>query len=1337
MSKIPLYLFQVLEAEYAALYRKSPAESYSVSPGESPKKVKLVNPRAETEEYSASNGDGSARSEPKKTPHEVVPTFDWTFDASHIKDAEGFIRELNLTTTPGVAATPAADELNQSLWARIKSTAARFRKGVVRIARRVYNGRVLSAVEDPDKLAKDKLIAYLRDELRKKSRVQSLTSNPESLADALNEFFPTADLFREERFSNYWLDSMTQGMRDIHTSTRLEGDDLAHFNRLLLEAAFPDHFEKIHIIRLAAIYQLIHEKKPAALCLSGGGIRSGTFALGLMQGFARHELLDKFHYLSTVSGGGYMGSWLAAWIHRHPEGLKGVTAELKNSGPRTKVDPDPEPIRYLRRYTNFITPQVGALSADTWTFIGIYLRNLLLNWMVFIPLLLGVLMLPRLVVALTIAPPAQQSLLDLIVPNFSFAGRYWFLALGLILIVWSMAYIMFNRPSVREELRQASRVWRSKSTQRYFLSCCLLPLTGAAFCMTTYWIWSVQSRTLPKNILAFFGFGVVTTASAWIVSSWTLGRLRSIKAISSSINSQRRSLNSFKAYLRLFALPLAGLGGAGLLWLATISFRAAQENVEDFSSRVYPPWKWSAWILEFYGCFAVPGFLLVFLLGVTLYIGGSSKSPRINDEDREWWSRLSAWVLIVILGWSVFNVLVIFGPVALLSAPAILSSFGGISGVLAALAGRSAKTPSHGKSPNGSEKPGILDAVMGKVLPLLALSFIVFLLTFLSLITSGILAGSAYIPKIFSQSGEFVSHVKSINFDLQNPYFWHVLKLAHMNLVHLTPFWFAFLLFVLLVGTGLGISLAVNLNIFSLHGGYRNRLIRAFLGASRADTQRKPNPFTGFDPADNISMHELRTGLFDEDDILKPVELARELLNRNNGAALTGKQPTEHVIEYLSRPGVMKSLASVPNPHDYSTRLVAALRTDLNQALQDAGLTECYAKKPTTELEQKRADKKAENRWTKRDHRRIWVNRKILERTFPHYLKRKEEDKTYRLLPVINTTLNLVGGDNLAWQQRKAEPFSVSPLYAGCFRLGYRESKNYGGHDTGGISIGTAAAISGAAASSNMGYYTTSPVLSLVLTFFNVRLGWWLGNPGPAGNRSFDKPCPTSSVRPVLDEALGLTDDENAYVYLTDGGHFENLGLYEMVLRRCNVIVVSDAAADSDYRFGDLGNAIRKVRIDLGIPIEFTAMPIFRPEPGESRKGMYWAIGRIRYSCIDGRHIKDGLLLYIKPAIYGDEPRDVLEYKKSNPAFPHQSTADQFFDEPQFESYRILGSHVMDHMCGPGFDGLELAVAIRKAVEKLLDGCNGGPADPQLKDWWEKWRVEDTRNSGSLSWLIS
>ena len=78
--------------------------------------------------------------------------------------------------------------------------------------------------------------------------------------------------------------------------------------------------ERVNEAMVEEFYEWIrvNKVKRSALCLSGGGIQSGIFALGLLQGLARHNLIEKFHYLSTVSGGGYIGSWLTAWIHRHP-----------------------------------------------------------------------------------------------------------------------------------------------------------------------------------------------------------------------------------------------------------------------------------------------------------------------------------------------------------------------------------------------------------------------------------------------------------------------------------------------------------------------------------------------------------------------------------------------------------------------------------------------------------------------------------------------------------------------------------------------------------------------------------------------------------------------------------------------------------------------------------------------------------------------------------------------------------------------------------------------------------------------------------------------------------
>jgi hypothetical protein len=241
--------------------------------------------------------------------------------------------------------------------------------------------------------------------------------------------------------------------------------------------------------------------------------------------------------------------------------------------------------------------------------------------------------------------------------------------------------------------------------------------------------------------------------------------------------------------------------------------------------------------------------------------------------------------------------------------------------------------------------------------------------------------------------------------------------------------------------------------------------------------------------------------------------------------------------------------------------------------------------------------------------------------------------------------------------------------------IGYRPTRLYGGPD--GVSLGTAVAISGAAASPNMGY-NSSPAVSFLLTLFNVRLGWWYGNPGKAGNGTFQQRNPTSSLHALLAEAFGLTNDKFPYVYLSDGGHFENLAIYEMVLRRCKYIVVSDAGGDPTFGFDDLGNAIRKIRIDLGIPIEIKrTMGLYPRNTKEPKKPIYCAVADIHYGAVDDG-ADDGMLLYIKPAFYGkDEPKDVYNYAVMNAAFPHQSTGDQWFSESQFESYRTLGEFEM------------------------------------------------------------
>ena len=137
---------------------------------------------------------------------------------------------------------------------------------------------------------------------------------------------------------------------------------------------------------------------------------------------------------------------------------------------------------------------------------------------------------------------------------------------------------------------------------------------------------------------------------------------------------------------------------------------------------------------------------------------------------------------------------------------------------------------------------------------------------------------------------------------------------------------------------------------------------------------------------------------------------------------------------------------------------------------------------------------------------------------------------TYGLFHVVNIALNVVDSKRLAWQERKAEPFTISPRRCGSAYKGFRSSKDYGAPR--GISLGTAMAISGAAVSPNMGC-CSSPSITLLLALFNVRLGWWLGNPGAEGQRAYKTEGPSFAVKPLVEEAFGLTTDDRPYVYLS------------------------------------------------------------------------------------------------------------------------------------------------------------------------------------------------------------
>ena len=305
------------------------------------------------------------------------------------------------------------------------------------------------------------------------------------------------------------------------------------------------------------------------------------------------------------------------------------------------------------------------------------------------------------------------------------------------------------------------------------------------------------------------------------------------------------------------------------------------------------------------------------------------------------------------------------------------------------------------------------------------------------------------------------------------------------------------------------------------------------------------------------------------------------------------------------------------------------------------------------------------------------------------------------LLPVINVALNIVDGDRLDWQERKAEPFVLTPVACGSATLdpgarhladappagAYIPTSHYGGKERGavgeadqGITLATALSISGAAASPSMGYHS-SPATAFLMTLFNVRLGAWLPNPARADSlgKRLRRSGPTNALWPLLSELAGLTNDKGDNVYLSDGGHFENLGLYEMIRRRCRYIVVVDAGCDPGCSFEDLGNAVRKIAIDQDrVDISFQTIDI-RSRGSPATPSFAYALGSIRYP---ERPDAPGQLLYIKPSYFDPMPMDVRAYAEVHASFPHETTADQWFSESQFESYRKLGEYLTAQLGG-------------------------------------------------------
>jgi hypothetical protein len=294
---------------------------------------------------------------------------------------------------------------------------------------------------------------------------------------------------------------------------------------------------------------------------------------------------------------------------------------------------------------------------------------------------------------------------------------------------------------------------------------------------------------------------------------------------------------------------------------------------------------------------------------------------------------------------------------------------------------------------------------------------------------------------------------------------------------------------------------------------------------------------------------------------------------------------------------------------------------------------------------------------------------------------------------LINAALNIEASKYANRRGRNAEFFIFSPLYTGSEATGYVETTQME-KQMPGLTAGTAMAVSGAAASSNMGSATVKPLVA-TLAILNVRLGYWLVNPAKVAGVLKRSPLwRLIDQLYFLKELFGKLDEKSAIVYLTDGGHIENLGIYELLRRRCKLIIAIDGEADPEMGFGSLVTLERYARIDFSLRIDlpWAALRDVSREaskqvletgglpPNKAARGPHCALGTIYYprkATDKDEHDSTGVLLYIKSSFTGDENDYVVDYKRRNPAFPHESTLDQLFTEEQFEVYRALGFHAV------------------------------------------------------------
>ncbi len=911
-----------------------------------------------------------------------------------------------------------------------------------------------------------------------------------------------------------------------------------------------------------------HEDNLIGLAFSGGGIRSATFNLGILQALAQNHLLCKFDYLSTVSGGGYIGSWLAAFTKRQTDPPhaatwpKGSFADIEAALTPARYEPDkrsePPVVHSLRLYSNYLTPHAGLISGDTWAMVGTWMRNTILNQTIFGMIFVTALVLCQALILRLIQATEDENDFGLLI-----AGGF-FLSVACI----SMAIHVVAEVS-------PGRIFWNWFQRIKITATVMLPFVLACVLLNSALWERTDLGDFPLLWWALIGAGFYFVVWGF-VALLALAR-RSRRKVQGQPVKPRVSLR-----VLLVGSPVAGAVGGCLFFAYVLLLR----NLPD--------WDGTDWIVLVFGSgvlMAVMCLVGVFHIGL---VGRGSM-----DVVREWWARLGGYVSLLTFGWLLLAATCVFAPLvvrwAIFHFPktsisaAVLWVIHNILGVTAANSPKTSgkandanvkKAAIRDTTDNGTGS-GIKSALASpKVLSLLAkVAPYVFLVGLILLVSTVVHVASG-----FWFDEQIYDHPAAKVWHFRNGLDWPAIQNAYWMVLNSGSIYGLLLIGGIFFVAGLLLSWRVDVNEFSLHHFYRNRLVRCYLGAS--NPLRRAEPFTGFDPDDDLSLCSL-----DKD---------------------------------------------YPGPY-----------------------------------------------------------------------------------PILNAALNITGGEELGYATRRAKSFAFTPLYCG-YELGsagegeQRFTRDHGfdpsysktehGRSVGGvgkfpaecgISLGTAMAISGAAASPNMGYHT-SPATAFFMALFDVRLGWWMGN--SRSPQAWASCGPALGLGYLFSELLGQSDQKKKYVYLSDGGHFENLAVYELIRRRCRLIVACDGDADSAYQFSDLLSLIEKARTDFGVRIEIDFASV-RPPVGSRESPKNFAVGKIHYN---GNDV--GILILVKAsmppraAVVANPslrrlPDDVWRYGDQHSTFPHQTTADQWFDELQFESYRALGEYI----------GCEAAPYIRKAIEDALD----------------------------------